>query len=113
MTTPSTARPGLGVAEVDLSGVLWTNDDAVCLETATRIGGYYTRDYVEVSLSVIGWEAWGYCAGDRIVLDLTDVPFPAGSAGRSNLGDRIGVLTQTAYDASTPDTALVLRVYED
>jgi hypothetical protein len=111
--TPSTARPGLGVAEVDLSAVLWANDAAVLAETASRLGGYFTRDYIEVSLSVVGWESWGLCSGDRVGLDLPAVPFPRGAAGRFSLADRLAVVTQIDHDTSQPETALTLRVYED
>jgi len=112
-TTASTARPGLGVAERDLGEVLWANDAAVLSETATRLGGYYFRDYTELNLSVVGWSAWALCPGDRVTIDLPQVPFPPGSAGKSSLSDRLGVITQLDPDASAADVAITIRIYED
>ena len=111
--TPSTARPGLGVAEITLGEVLWTNDDAVLAETAGRLGGYYHRGYTELNLSVVGWSAWALCPGDRVTIDLPNVPFPPGSAGRSSLGDRLAVITQVDPDAAAADVAVTFRIYED
>ena len=111
--TASTARPGLGVAEIALGEVLWANDDAVLAETAARLGGYYHRGYTELSLSVVGWSAWALCPGDRVTIDLPQVPFPPGSAGKSSLSDRLAVVTQIDPDASAADVAITFRIYED
>lgn len=111
--TASTARPGLGVATLDLSGVLWANSAAVIAETGTRLGGYYHRGYTELNLSVVGWSAWALCPGDRVTIDLPNVPFPPGSAGRASLSDRLALVTQLDPDASAADVAVTFRIYED
>jgi hypothetical protein len=111
--TASSARPGLGVAALDLSGVLWANSAAVIAETGPRLGGYYYRGYTELSLAVVGWSAWALCPGDRVTIDLPNVPFPPGSAGRSSLSNRLGVITQVDPDASAADVAITFRIYED
>ena len=113
LSTPSTARPGLGVATLDLSGVLWANAAAVIAETGTRLGGYYFRGYTELSLSVVGWSAWALCPGDRVTVDLPQVPFPPGSAGKSSLSNRLAVVTQIDPDAAAADVAITFRIYED
>jgi len=111
--TASSARPGLGVATLDLSGVLWANSAAVIAETGPRLAGYYHRGYTELSLGVVGWSAWALCPGDRVTIDLPNVPFPRGSAGRSSLSNRLGVITQVDPDASAADVAITIRIYED
>ena len=57
--------------------------------------------------------AWALCPGDRVTIDLPNVPFPPGSAGRSSLSNRLGVITQIDPDASAADVAITFRIYED